>query len=60
MLERFPALIARAGQKAAFRFVEGKLEVAHQIPTHESPRTTKLCDRNADKITLDEIERIAF
>ena len=38
----------------------GKLEVAQQIAAHESPRTTKLYDRNADTITLDEIERIAF
>ena len=38
----------------------GKLEVAQQISAHESPRTTKLYDRNADTITPDEIERIAF
>ena len=27
---------------------------------HESPRTTKLYDRTADAITLDEVERIAI
>jgi hypothetical protein len=27
---------------------------------HESPRTTKLYDRTGDKITLDEVQRIAI
>jgi integrase len=36
----------------------GTLEGAQAIAAHESPRTTKLYDRTADKITLDEIERI--
>ena len=30
------------------------------IAAHESPRTTKLYDRTADQLTLDEIERIRF
>ena len=38
----------------------GTLEHAQQIAAHESPRTTKLCDRTRDQITLDEIERIAI
>jgi len=38
----------------------GTLEHAQQIAAHESPRTTKLCDRTPDQITLDEIERIAI
>lgn len=38
----------------------GELETAARIAGHESPRTTKLYDRTADNITLDEIERIRF
>jgi integrase len=36
----------------------GTLEGAQAIAAHESPRTTKLYDRTADAVTLDEIERI--
>jgi integrase/recombinase XerC len=36
----------------------GTLERAQAIAAHESPRTTKLYDRTADQVTLDEIERI--
>lgn len=36
----------------------GTLEMAQAIAAHESPRTTKLYDRTADEITLDEVERI--
>jgi hypothetical protein len=36
----------------------GTLENAQAIAAHESPRTTKLYDRTADIITLDEVERI--
>lgn len=36
----------------------GTIEHAQQIAAHESPRTTKLYDRTADQVTLDEIERI--
>ena len=38
----------------------GALETAAHIAAHESPRTTKLYDRTADNITLEEIERIRF
>lgn len=38
----------------------GTLENAQAIAAHESPRTTKLYDRTADTLTLDEIERIAL
>lgn len=38
----------------------GSLETAAHIAAHESPRTTKLYDRTADYITLEEIERIRF
>lgn len=36
----------------------GTLEKAQAIAAHESPRTTKLYDRTADVVTLDEVERI--
>lgn len=36
----------------------GTLENAQLIAAHSSPRTTKLYDRTADIVTLDEIERI--
>jgi integrase/recombinase XerD len=37
----------------------GKLEIAQALAAHESPRTTKLHDRTANEITLQEVERIA-
>lgn len=36
----------------------GTLETAQHIANHKSPRTTKLCDRLRDEISLDEVERI--
>ena len=36
------------------------IEHAQQIAGHASPRTTKLYDRTADTVTLDEIERIVI
>ena len=36
------------------------LEHAQQITAHQSPSTTKLCDRTKDEISLDEVERIKF
>jgi len=38
----------------------GTIEHAQAIAAHESPRTTKLYDRTADSIGLDEVERIAI
>ena len=38
----------------------GTLEHAQQIAGHASPKTTKLYDRTADTITIDEIERIVI
>jgi site-specific recombinase XerD len=38
----------------------GLLEHAQQMAAHESARTTKLYDRRNDKITLDEVEKIAL
>jgi len=50
----------RATGITAYLKNSGKLEVAQHIANHESPRTTKLCDRRQDDISLDEIERIAI
>jgi len=36
------------------------LENAQAMAAHERPRTTKLYDRTAEAITLDEIERIVI
>ena len=38
----------------------GTLEHAQQIAGHASPKTTKLYDRTADTIAVDEIERIVI
>ena len=38
----------------------GTPEHAQEIAGHASPRTTKLYDRTADTVTLDEIERIVI
>ena len=38
----------------------GTLEHAQRIAGHSSPKTTKLYDRTADTVTLDEIERIVI
>ena len=38
----------------------GTLEHAQQIAGHASPKTTKLYDRTADTVTIDEIERIVI
>lgn len=36
----------------------GLIEHAQQMAAHESPRTTKLYDRRADTVSLDEVEKI--
>ena len=38
----------------------GSLENAQLMAAHQSPRTTKRHDRTGDKITLDEVGRIAI
>ena len=38
----------------------GTIEHAQQIAGHASPKTTKLYDRTADTVTVDEIERIVI
>ena len=50
----------RATGITAYLLNGGTLEKAQAIAAHESPRTTKLYDRTADEITLDEIERIGI
>lgn len=50
----------RATGITAYLLNGGTIENAQAIATHESPRTTKLYDRTADDITLDEVERIGI
>ena len=50
----------RATGITAYLLNGGSIENAQAIAAHESPRTTKLYDRTADGITLDEIERIVI
>ena len=38
----------------------GALEHAQEMAAHESPRTTKLYDRRADVVSLDEVEKVVF
>ena len=59
-----PALDAatRSGRRESRRACRngGTLEHAQQIAGHASPKTTKLYDRTADTVTVDEIERIVI
>jgi integrase/recombinase XerD len=50
----------RARGITAYLQNNGTLEKAQAIAAHESPQTTKLYDRTADAITLDEVEKIAI
>ena len=50
----------RATQITAYLSNGGTLEHAQQIAGHASPKTTKLYDRTADTVTVDEIERIVI
>jgi hypothetical protein len=36
------------------------LEHAQYLANHESPRTTKLYDRRAEEISLDEVEKTSI
>ncbi len=38
----------------------GSINEAQKLANHADPRTTKLYDRSADSVSLDEIERIRF
>ena len=50
----------RATDITAYLNNGGSLENARAIAAHESSQTTRLYDRTADKITLDEVERIVI
>ena len=50
----------RATGSTAYLSDGGTLEHAQQIAGHASPKTTKLYDRTADPVTVDEIERIVI
>jgi integrase/recombinase XerD len=50
----------RATGITAYLLNGGTLERAQAIAAHESPRTTKLYDRTADDITVEDIERIGI
>jgi integrase len=50
----------RATGITAYLKSDGTLEHAQQIANHASPRTTKLYDRRADEISLDEVEKISI
>ena len=50
----------RATGIPAYLEAGGTLKNAQTMAAHESPRTTKLYDRTADEITLDEVERITI
>ena len=56
-----PAWLARLVHPGIATILDGgTLEHAQQIAAHASPKTTKLYDRTADTISLDEIERIVI
>ena len=50
----------RATGITAFLLNGGTLERAQAIAAHESPRTTKLYDRTADEVTVEDIEKIGI
>jgi integrase/recombinase XerD len=50
----------RATGITAYLKNKGTLEHAQTIANHASPRTTKLYDRRADEISLDEVEKISI
>ena len=50
----------RATGITAYLLNGGTLERAQAIAAHESPRTTKLYDRTADDVTVEDIEKIGI
>ncbi len=48
----------RATDITAYLESGGALEHAQAVAAHESPRTTKLCNRTKERLTQDEVERI--
>jgi integrase/recombinase XerD len=59
-IERICCHTFRATGITAYLENGGTIEHAQAIAAHESPRTTKLYDRTADTLSLDEIERITI
>ena len=48
-------------RRAAAAGLKGRnVEHAEQIAGHASPKTTRLYDRTADTVTVDEMERIVI
>ncbi len=39
---------------------EARVEVAQYLAGHADPKTTRLYDRRAERVSLDEIERIGI
>ena len=50
----------RATGITAYLLNGGTLERAQAIAAHESPRTTKLYDRTAHEVTIEDIEKIGI
>ena len=50
----------RATGITAYLLNGGTIERAQAIAAHESPRTTKLYDRTADEVTIEDIEKIGI
>ena len=50
----------RATGITAYLLNGGTLDRAQAIAAHESPRTTKLYDRTADEVTVEDIEKIGI
>lgn len=48
----------RATGITAYLLRGGTIELAAAIATHKSTRTTQLCNRTSDRISLEEIENI--
>ena len=59
-LEEPKGALFQSMDPAGRRLTGRALEHAQQIAGHASPKTTKLYDRTADTITVDEIERIVI
>jgi site-specific recombinase XerD len=56
--EKLGCHVFRATGITAYLEAGGTLENAQAMAAHESPRTTKLYDRRADEMALDEVKRI--
>jgi len=50
----------RATGVTAYLEPAGTVEKAPQVAAHEVPKTTKLYDRTSDRMTLDDVDRIAI